>query len=107
MGNVPIATDRGDGGRSFRDVALEHLSEAFGDPRGMRAEVGALYRWVLKREQGLSLYVTLDSPEMPWIAHLLISDPGDKSVDPIATITMRTLGELRMTIDLIRRQWKG
>jgi hypothetical protein len=92
--------------RSFRDVARDLLIEAFGEPRVMRAEEGALYRWVLKRERGLSLYVTLDSPEMPWIAHLLISDPEAEMVDPIATVTMRTVEEIRATIEAIRRQWE-
>ena len=65
----------------------------------------AFYRWVLPRRQGLSVYLTLDSPERTDIAHLLVSDPRQQ-VEPVASITMRTLAEVDAAIETIERQWK-
>jgi hypothetical protein len=92
---------------SFRDRALALLDDAFGRPRVIPVDEGlAFYRWILQRPRGMSIYLTLDSPERPDIAHLLVSDPK-QVLEPVASITMRTEEEVRIAIELIRKQWKG
>ncbi|HYE03733.1 MAG TPA: hypothetical protein VD963_10930 [Phycisphaerales bacterium] len=92
---------------TFRGWALRRLTEEFGEPKVLKVERDALYRWVLHRAHGLSVYLTLDSPELPDMAHLLISDPSSQAIEPIASRSMRTKEELEAVIKLIHRQWNG
>jgi hypothetical protein len=91
----------------FREVARQILVGAFGEPTAVPVDSGRLYRWVLERPYGLSVYVTLDSPEMPDLGHVMISDPASTAVDPIASMTVRTATEVESLVDRIRLQWKG
>jgi hypothetical protein len=79
---------------SFRDQALERLTAALGPPEAIRVQGGLMYRWVRRRKHGLDMYITLDSPEMPSLAHLIVSDPLGMTVDPVVSITMRTIAEV-------------
>lgn len=92
--------------KPFRERALDRLIAAFGDPERIPAEAGILYRWVLRRPHGLDLYITLDSPEMPEIAHLIVSDPRSGVVDPVVSLTMRTLPEVDAVVEKLRQQWQ-
>ncbi|MBC7833693.1 MAG: hypothetical protein H7Y88_01150 [Phycisphaerales bacterium] len=78
---------------SFRDQVASLFTEAFGDPAILDTESGPLFRWKLGRANGLHVYVTLDSPEMPSLAHVIISDPGSGGVDPVQSVVMRTMAE--------------
>lgn len=88
-----------------RDDARDVLTAAFGDPLVLRVKEGEIYRWVLKRPHGVDVYVTLDAPEMPHLAHLMVSDPRAK-INPIQSIMIRTRGELDAVIAQIRKQWE-
>jgi hypothetical protein len=91
---------------TFRDQALARLREALGEPEVLVATPGNMYRWILKRSDGLHVYVTLDSPEMLHFAHLIISDPKAKLVDPVISVTMHTLAEVDVVIERLLAQWK-
>ena len=91
---------------SFRDRALERLKAVLGDPESIPVQGGTMYRWVLRRPHGLDVYVTLDSPEMPALAHLIVSDPLGMAVDPVVSITMRTIEEVDRVATKLREQWQ-
>jgi hypothetical protein len=91
----------------FRDRALTVLKEVLGEPERLPATGGVLYRWILERSNGLSMYVTLDSPEMPELAHLIISDPqSTQNVEPVVSKTMRTIEEVEAIAQELVKQWK-
>ena len=94
------------GTEPFRQRALGRLVAAFGDPEVLRSEAGALYRWVLRRAHRMDMYITLDSPEMPDMAHLIVSDPKAGGAEPVASLTMRTIEEVDAVIGKLREQWE-
>jgi hypothetical protein len=91
----------------LRDKALEKLVAAFGEPERIPVRGGTIYRWTLERQYGLHMYVTLDSPERPDLAHLIVSDPKSTAADPVVSIAMWTLPEVDAVIARLRKQWKG
>jgi hypothetical protein len=93
----------------FRERARMHLVEAFGEPEVLQTSNGPLYRWVLRRKHGVDahVYVTLDSPEMPDIAHVLVSDPAARTIEKITSRTMRTMEEVDALIKTIRNELTG
>lgn len=94
-------------GANFRERARRQFESTFGPPQVLPTEVGSLYRWVLKRPSGKSLYITLDSPEMTHIAHVLVSDPLSTQLDPISSLVMRTDAEVESAIARIKEQHAG
>lgn len=90
----------------FREQALARLTAAFGKPTVVQVAEGEIYRWVLARPFGVDLHVTLDSPEFPDLAHLIVSDPKAGPLDPIASLTMRTLPEVDAVVERLLLQWK-
>lgn len=100
--DTPAAPDGG-----LRGCALARLTAAFGPPRVIQAGEGmAFYRWLLRRPEGMTIYLTLDSPERRDIVHLLLSDPRQE-VEPVIALTIRTMAEVEVAIDKIEKQWKG
>lgn len=93
----------------FRDVALRLLTEAFGEPAVIKTAEGPVYRWKLERpgRPHMALYVTLDSPEMPDLAHIMISDPNPEAPEPLTSVVMRTAPEVKAGIALVRARHKG
>ncbi|MBC7833694.1 MAG: hypothetical protein H7Y88_01155 [Phycisphaerales bacterium] len=91
---------------TIRDEVRLAMNEKFGKPLVLNVESGAIYRWVLKRERGPSLYITLDAPELPALVHLLISDPLPDEVNPISAALARTWDEAAVLLDRIMAQWK-
>jgi hypothetical protein len=91
---------------TFRDRVHDRLVEAFRAPQELHTESGKVYRWVLRRDSGLHahVYLTLDSPELPTLAHVMVSDPGSIAVKPISSRTMRTMEEVEALITTIRAQ---
>jgi hypothetical protein len=85
---------------------MQHLAAAFGAPQRLETESGPLYRWVLRRARGADahVYITLDSPELPDLAHVLISDPGAKTINPITALTIRTMPEADRLVALVKQQ---
>ena len=93
--------------QSIREQARDAFREAFGEPQYIDVAGGQIYRWVLKREHALHLYLTIDAPEMPDICHIMTSDPSSKAVEPISNLTLRTMEEVHKAIDRIREQWRS
>jgi hypothetical protein len=91
--------------KTFREQALEEVRNAFGEPEYINVTGGQIFRWILKREHGSHLYITIDSPEIPSVCHIMISDPSSKAVEPISNMTLRTLEEVKSVIKRIERQW--
>lgn len=93
---------------TFRERACRQFAAAFGPPTALPTEAGDLYRWVLKRPGGRQpVYVTLDSPEMTHIAHVLVSDPQSTQLDPVSSLVMRTEAEVASAIARIKAQLAG
>ena len=95
----------GDKGRPFRDKALDFFAAALGTPQKIPVDEGLLlYRWKLERpgQSHVSVYITLDSPETPGIAHILISDPSAKQDDPIRSFVMRHESEFQVVLEWIQ-----
>jgi hypothetical protein len=84
--------------------ALELFVAAFGEAREVQVENGYLYRWVFHRPDKSTVYITLDSPELPDLAHVMISDPAASAIAPITSVIMRTLPEVEAAIESIRTQ---
>jgi hypothetical protein len=93
---------------TFREQAWREFRKAFGEPdEVLRTESGAIYRWILKRDHNAHIYLTFDSPELPSIAHVMVSDPKAHLAEPVASLTMRTLDEVKATMTRIKDQWKN
>jgi hypothetical protein len=92
---------------TFREQALRRFVAAFGPPREVPVQGGSVYRRVLERPRSLSVYVTLNSPEMTGLAHVLVSDPRCKAGDPLASVVLRTLEEVEALVERVRRQWQS
>ena len=91
----------------LRDSVREAFEKRFGPPQILDVSSGKIFRWVLQRANSMHLYVTLDSPELPDVAHIMISDPSSKAVDPISNRTLSTIEEAEQLIELIEEQWKN
>jgi hypothetical protein len=83
---------------SFRQQVVGRFVSVFGEPQTIPTIDGPLYRWVIPARDGSTLRLTIDSPEFPGLAHVLISDARNMS-NPVGTNTIRTLAE----VDVIRR----
>jgi hypothetical protein len=91
---------------TFREQALAWLTSALGSPMVVPMGNGAsVYRWILARPRGQSVYVTLNSPGLPGVAQLLISDPRQKP-EPLTSLTLRSLTDLDREVARVLRQWK-
>ena len=88
--------------RPFREEALALLVQAFGRPAVVPSPEGDIYRWKLERpgQSHVAIYVTLDSPEQPDLAHIMISHPGHP--EPITPIVMHTRAEVEAAIALVK-----
>lgn len=92
---------------SLREQARDACRKVFGEPHVLKVPGGEIDRWTLSRDEGPDMYVTLDAPELPDLVHLMVSDPGASVVEPIASMVMRTMREVKETIKLIEKQWKS
>jgi hypothetical protein len=89
-------------GRTFRERATDRFIAAFGEPAVSPTPDGPLFRWILKAADGTTVRLTLDSPEFPDMAHIVVSDP--KAVPRVASLSMRTLEETEAIIGQIRER---
>jgi hypothetical protein len=53
------------------------------------------------------MFVTIDSPELSDIAHVMISDSLHHQVEPVAAVSVRTLEEADALLARIVKQWKS
>jgi hypothetical protein len=72
----------------LREFAAENCTKRFGEPERLRSSDGTLYRWAYICDDGRKIRLTLDSPEFPYLAHFLISDP--KAAVMLTAETCRT-----------------
>lgn len=89
----------------FREWAVRQLRGVFGEPETLHTEAGELYRWTLRRDGREPLYVSLNSPEMPELAHVICADPEMLLGDPITSRIARTEPELLVALHEIRERW--
>ena len=90
---------------NFRDQARDAFIEEFGEPEYISVTGGEIYRWILNRRDASDLFITIDSPEMPDLCHIMISDPASTAVEPVSSMTLRTLNEIHSVIERVRNQW--
>lgn len=89
----------------FREQVVAKFTEMLGQAHVARVREGELYRWTLPRgTDHIAIFVTIDSPELPMIAHIMVSD-GDDPVEPISTLTVRTMAEAEAVLQRIIEQW--
>lgn len=88
---------------SMRAKALVRLTGALGDYSETPIKGGSLYRWTISRPDGSKLYITLDSPELPNLAHIIISDPSSGAHKPIDAYSATDDEELGAIVDYVRR----
>ena len=94
---------------TFRDQAASFFTNALGQPFAIPAPEGLMCRWKFQRQGStdLVIYITMDSPEMPDIAHIMISDPSCKDSQPITSLVLRKVEDFEPTLEKIRRHIKG
>ena len=91
----------------FRERAPAFFTKALGKPQEVPVESGLLYRWAIARHgsTSLSVYITLDSPEMPDYGHIMISDPScGPDNEPIKSFIMRTEADFERVLAMIQKQ---
>lgn len=93
--------------KPLREQARDECRKVLGEPHVLKVPGGEIDRWTLKRPEGSEMYVTLDAPELPQLVHLMISDPGARVVEPITSVIMRTIAEVKERLRLIEAQWKS
>jgi hypothetical protein len=91
---------------TFREQVRDIFTQTLGNPAVIPVGNGDIWRWVLQRQYSMHVYVTIDSPEMPDLAHVIVSDPASKNVEPVASYTVRTHEEADRIVQAIVKQWK-
>jgi hypothetical protein len=95
-----------DKSQPFRERALAFFKEHLGEPTAIPAEPGFMYRWVLHRKlrPTLNVYITLDSPELLDLAHVMIGDPAVSGEDAIQSFVMRKEEDFHPVLARIRKR---
>lgn len=90
--------------RSFREKGLEYFRRHLGEPANIPVDNGTLYRWRLPRlgHPGLHFYVTIDAPELPQLAHIMVSDPAPDSDLPVRSFLVKNEAEFLNVLGFIR-----
>ncbi|HYE61354.1 MAG TPA: hypothetical protein VD997_05105 [Phycisphaerales bacterium] len=95
--------------RSFREKGLDYFTQALGPPTEIPVDNGTIYRWKLPRKgtHDVNVYITIDAPELPDIAHIMISDPAKGADEPIKGFTVRNESEFPNVLAYIRARIEG
>jgi hypothetical protein len=94
--------------KTVRAHVIEMFRAAFGEPEVTTVKSGDIFRWTLSRgRKAMPMFITVDSPEFPHLAHILISDGSAHQVEPVVALRMYTRGEAEAVIRGITRQWKS
>jgi hypothetical protein len=90
--------------RSFREKGLAFFTRELGEPTHIPVQNGTIYRWALPRKgrNDINIYITIDAPELPNMAHIMISDPAKEADQPIKNFTVRDEAEFPSVIAYIR-----
>lgn len=91
---------------TIRQQIYERVRQALGEPEISRVESGELYRWTLKRAYDVTMYITMDSPEHPNLAHIMISDSEKYQPKPVVSHLLYSIQEADQLIERIRKQWQ-
>ena len=89
---------------SFREKAISYFYKALGQPEEIPVSNGKLFRWRLPRvgENDVMIYITINSPELPNIAHIMVTDPAEDADEPIKNFVLRDLSALDAVLAYIR-----
>jgi hypothetical protein len=94
--------------KTFREQVIDKFIAAFGEPEVAKFTPGKIYRWCLLRgPYAMSMFITIDSPEFPDMAHVLISDGALHQAEPLVTASVYTLADADLLIERIRKQWQS
>jgi hypothetical protein len=94
--------------KTFREQVIDKFIAAFGEPEVGEFTPGKIYRWCLLRgPYAMSMFITIDSPEFPEMAHVLISDGAAHQAEPLAAVSVYTLPDADLLIQRITKQWKS
>lgn len=91
---------------SLRSQIYARMQAALGIPEISHVSAGDIYRWTLPRHYDLTLYVTMDSPEHPDLAHIMLSDGPRYQDKPVVSFLVYSLQEADALIVRILEQWK-
>jgi hypothetical protein len=91
---------------TFRDQVVERFIAEFGEPQTVQTVDGAVYRWVLKTNRDDVIRLTIDAPEFPSMAHLLVSDRA-AVIDPLSSIPLRTMPEAEEVVARVQLRLHG
>jgi hypothetical protein len=94
--------------KTFRQQVIDKFIAAFGEPEVAVFTPGKIYRWCLLRgPHAMSMFITIDSPEFPEMAHVLISDGAWHQAEPLVAASVHTLADADLLIERIRKQWRS
>lgn len=92
---------------SFRDQVIKLFTEKLGEAEQLDSKAGPIFRWTLQRgPYDVAMFITIDSPEWPDMAHVMISDATNFQADPVISNTLYTIEEAAALLDRIEHQWK-
>ena len=92
----------------IRGQIIELFKAELGEPEKSEVQAGSIYRWTLSRGRyDVAMYVSIDSPEYPDMAHVMISDGQGFQVDPVNSVVLYTLPEAERLLKRIVQQWKS
>ena len=91
---------------TLREVVIAKAKAALGEPEVAAVECGFIYRWRLERgPTDFSVFVTIDSPEHPDIAHVMVSDSPRYQQDLIVSTIVQTPEQADILFSQILDQW--
>jgi hypothetical protein len=90
--------------KSFREKGLDYFTRALGEPSHIPVQNGTIYRWALPRKgrNNVHIYITIDAPELPNMAHIMVSDPAQDVDGPLKNFTIRDVAEFEDVVAYIR-----
>ena len=92
--------------KTLREQVFDMMRTAFGEPEVAPVESGNLYRWTLRRQFDLNIYITMDSPEHSDLAHILVSDSTQYQSAPVVSTVVYSVEEAHALIKRILEQWR-
>jgi hypothetical protein len=80
---------------TFRERALQAFTKLLGEPKHVPVDSGTIYRWRLPRKgrHNVNVYITIDAPELPEFAHVMVSDPSATQGEPVRSFMIRGADE--------------
>jgi hypothetical protein len=89
---------------SFRAKALAAFTRLLGEPAAIAVENGTIYRWRRRRKgfHDVNVYITIDAPELPDFAHVMISDPAVRQGEPVRSFMIRGEIEIEPVLAYLR-----